>query len=244
MRQTDTVFQSPPPGTRRWRAVACRLRPRSLALAGLAAATLAFASLAPGASGAARAEPIVIAAFGDSLSAGYLLPPDQAFHAQLERALRARGHDVRVVDASVSGDTTAGGLSRLDWSIGEEVDAAIVELGANDALRGLPVETARANLDAIVARLTARGIEVLVAGMRAPRNMGESYTQPFDAIFAEVATRHGALLYPYFLEGIPISAETVLPDGMHPTGKGVAIIVEGILPQVEALIARVAAGRG
>jgi acyl-CoA thioesterase-1 len=189
-------------------------------------------------------EPLRIVALGDSLTAGYQLAPEAAFPVQLEAALRARGHAVSVVNAGVSGDTTSGGLARLDWSVGEEADAVIVELGANDALRGLPVATARDNLAAIVSRLRARGLPVLVAGMRAPRNLGPDYTEPFDAMFAEIAEAEGALLYPYFLEGIPVSAETVLPDGMHPTAKGVAIIVEGILPSVEELIARARAARG
>ncbi|WP_417771662.1 arylesterase [Stappia sp.] len=201
-------------------------------------------SLLPAATGAARAEPVVIAAFGDSLSAGYQLPAEDAFYAQLERALAARGHDVRVIDASVSGDTTGAGRARLDWSIGDEVEIAIVELGANDALRGLPVEAARDNLDAIIARLKERGIKVLLAGMKAPRNMGEDYASGFDAIYPELAQKYDVALYPYFLAGIPVSADTVLPDGMHPTAKGVAIIVEGILPGLVKIVEEVAASRG
>lgn len=192
----------------------------------------------------AAAEPLRIVALGDSLSAGYQLPPEAAFPAQLEAALKARGHEVEVVNAGVSGDTTSGGLARLDWSVGEDADAVIVELGANDALRGLPVASARSNLEAIVSRLRARALPVLVAGMRAPRNLGPDYVEAFDAMFGEIARAHDALLYPYFLEGIPMSAETVLPDGIHPTAKGVAIIVEGILPSVEELIARARAAKG
>lgn len=217
MRQFDTLFAR----------VARRLLPA------LAAFALGGGLLEP-----ARAEPLVIAAFGDSLSAGYQLAPEDAFPAQLERALKAGGHDVRVLNASVSGDTTTSGLARLDWSLGEEVDAAIVELGANDALRGLPVDVTRENLEAIVGRLKERGITVLLAGMRAPRNMGEDYAEAFDAIYPELARRQDVLLYPYFLQGIPVSPETVMADGMHPTGAGVALIVEGILPDVEALISR------
>lgn len=217
MRQFDTLFAR----------AALRLLPA------LAAFALGGGLLEP-----ARAEPLVIAAFGDSLSAGYQLAPEDAFPAQLERALKARGHDVRVLNASVSGDTTTSGLARLDWSLGEEVDAAIVELGANDALRGLPVDVTRENLEAIVGRLKERGITVLLAGMRAPRNMGEDYAEAFDAIYPELARRQDVLLYPYFLQGIPVSPETVMADGMHPTGAGVALIVEGILPDVEALISR------
>ncbi|QGZ35004.1 arylesterase [Stappia indica] len=192
----------------------------------------------------ARAEPLRILALGDSLTAGYQLPPEAAFPVQLEAALKARGHDAIVINAGVSGDTTAAGLARLDWSLGEGADAVIVELGANDALRGLPTASARANLDKIVASLSERGIPVLLAGIAAPRNMGDEYVAEFERMYAEIAAEHDAILYPNFLEGIPISAETVLPDGIHPTQKGVAIIVEGILPKVEELIERAAAARG
>lgn len=192
----------------------------------------------------ARAEPLRILALGDSLTAGYQLPAEAAFPVQLEAALKARGHDVIVINAGVSGDTTAAGLARLDWSLGEGADAVIVELGANDALRGLPTASARANLDKIVASLSERGIPVLLAGIAAPRNMGEEYVAEFERMYAEIAAEYDAILYPNFLEGIPISPETVLPDGIHPTQKGVAIIVEGILPQVEELIERAGAARG
>lgn len=192
----------------------------------------------------ARAEPLRILALGDSLTAGYQLPPEAAFPVQLEAALTARGHDAIVINAGVSGDTTAAGLARLDWSLGEGADAVIVELGANDALRGLPTASARANLDKIVASLSERGIPVLLAGIAAPRNMGDEYVAEFERMYAEIAAEYDAILYPNFLEGIPISAETVLPDGIHPTQKGVAIIVEGILPKVEELIERAAAARG
>ena len=192
----------------------------------------------------ARAEPLRILALGDSLTAGYQLPPEAAFPVQLEAALKARGHDAIVINAGVSGDTTAAGLARLDWSLGEGADAVIVELGANDALRGLPTASARANLDKIVASLSEQGIPVLLAGIAAPRNMGEEYVAEFERMYAEIAAEYDAILYPNFLEGIPISAETVLPDGIHPTQKGVAIIVEGILPKVEELIERAGAARG
>ncbi|WP_246270305.1 arylesterase [Hongsoonwoonella zoysiae] len=186
----------------------------------------------------AKADTVKIVAFGDSLTAGYGLAATEAFPVQLEKALEEKGHSVEVVNAGVSGDTTTGGLARLDWSVPEDADAVILELGGNDALRGLPPETTLKNLDEMVARLKQRGIAVLVAGIRAPRNLGEEYAQAFDPVFADVAQKHGALLYPYFLEGIPLSPETVQGDGLHPTGKGVAIIVENILPKVEALIAR------
>lgn len=198
-----------------------------------AAALLAFAMPL-----AATDEPVKIVVLGDSLTAGHLLPASEAFPVQLEAALKVRGHDVTIVNAGVSGDTSSGGLARLDWSVPEDADAVIVELGANDALRGIDPEAVRANLDAIVRRLTDRKIAVLVAGMRPPRNLGHAYHEAFVPIYAEIAEKYGALLYPYFLEGIPITPETVLEDGMHPTGKGVGLIVEGILPLVEDLIAR------
>ncbi|WP_202395942.1 arylesterase [Stappia sediminis] len=200
------------------------------------ALALAFGTLLPP---HAKADTLKIVAFGDSLTAGYGLPPAEAFPVQLQKALAEKGLDVEVVNAGVSGDTTTGGLARLDWSVPEDADAVILELGGNDALRGLPPETTRENLDEMVARLKERGIAVLVAGIRAPRNLGEEYAQAFDPVFADVAQAHGARLYPYFLEGIPLSPETVQGDGLHPTGKGVAIIVENILPSVEELMEQV-----
>jgi acyl-CoA thioesterase-1 len=184
-----------------------------------------------------------IVAFGDSLTAGFGLAPNEAFPVQLERALRARGHRVEVINAGVSGDTTAGGLERFDWAVPEGADAAIVELGANDALRGLDPARARANLDQIVQRLKARGMDVLIAGMLAPRNWGDDYARAFDSIFPDLAQQHATLLYPFFLEGVAMRAEFNLGDGIHPTGAGVAEIVRRILPTVEQLIGRVEARR-
>lgn len=178
-------------------------------------------------------------AFGDSLTAGLGVAPEDAFPRQLEAALRAKGHAVEVVNAGVSGDTTAAGLSRLDWVIPQDADAVIVELGANDALRGLNPGAARANLDKIVNRLRARGLPVLVAGMLAPRNLGPEYAAAFDPIFADVAKSHEALLYPFFLEGVAGEAKLNQPDGLHPNAEGVATIVQRILPSVEKLIAQI-----
>lgn len=184
-----------------------------------------------------------IVAFGDSLTAGYGLPPGRGFAPRLEAALKAAGLHVEVIDAGLSGDTTDMGLARLDWSVPEDADAVIVELGANDALRGLPAEDARKNLDEIVARLTARGQKVLVAGMMAPRNLGDDYVKAFDPIFADVAKAHGALLYPFFLDGVALDPKLVLPDGLHPTAEGVDVIVAHILPSVRDLVARIRTAR-
>lgn len=185
-----------------------------------------------------RAADLKLVALGDSLTAGYQLAPGDGFAAQLQKALDAKGYSVEVVDAGVSGDTTSGGLSRLDWSVGEDADAVIVELGANDALRGIQPEITRKNIEAIVARLRERGIEVLVAGMLAPRNLGSEYAQAFDPIFSEVAKTHEALFYPFFLEGVALDPDLSLSDGMHPNAEGVAVIVENILPKVEELLAK------
>ncbi|MTH98198.1 arylesterase [Roseibium sp. RKSG952] len=190
------------------------------------------------AAGEAMADPLKIVVLGDSLSAGYQLPPDQAFPEQLEQALIDRGHDVEVVNAGVSGDTSSGGLSRLDWSVGPDVDAVILELGANDALRGIPPQKTRENLDEIVSRLSARGVDVLVTGMMAPRNLGEDYAARFDPIFGQVAEKNDALHYPFFLEGVAMDPSLNLADGIHPTGEGVSVIVENVLPHVEQLITR------
>lgn len=200
--------------------------------------TLAAVLLVFGFSTAAFAAPLKLVVLGDSLSAGYQLPADEAFPAQLQAALEKQGHDVEVVNAGVSGDTTADGLARLDWSVGPDAKAVIVELGANDALRGLPPEKTRENLSEIVSRLTDRNVKVLVAGMLAPRNLGEDYASRFDPIFADIARIHGAMLYPFFLQGVAMKPELNLADGMHPTGEGVSIIVQNMLPAVEDLIKR------
>jgi len=212
----------------------------SILLAALVAALLAAAGLAGG--GAAAAErPVRIVAFGDSLSAGYQLPADAAFPVQLEQALRARGHAVEIANAGVSGDTSTGGLARLDWSVPEGTDAVILELGANDMLRAVDPKVTREALTAIVQRLKARNIEILLCGMKAARNLGPDYTRAFDAIYPELAEANGLLLYPFFLEGIAADSKLNQSDGLHPTAAGVKRIVAGILPQAEALIAKVRA---
>lgn len=182
---------------------------------------------------------IILAAFGDSLSAGYQLPPEAAFPVQLQKALDAKGLDVEVRNAAVSGDTASGGLSRLDWSIAEDVDGVIYELGANDALRGIDPSLTREAVDAALARFAEREIVVLVAGMLAPPNLGADYGEAFNAIYPELADKYGAGLYPFFLDGVAGDPALNLADRIHPTAEGVAVIVERILPDVEALLARI-----
>lgn len=186
---------------------------------------------------------VTILALGDSLTAGYNLAAQDAFPVKLEAALRAKGHKVRVINAGVSGDTTAGGKARLDWALADRPDFAIVELGANDALRGLDPALAFTNLDAILTSLRQRNVKVLLAGMLAPRNLGGDYARDFDAIYPRLATKHGVPLYPFFLDGVATHADLTQPDGLHPTAKGVDRIVSGILPQVEGLLADKAAAR-
>ena len=180
--------------------------------------------------------PLQIVAFGDSLTAGFGRPPADAFPAQRQKAVRARGYDVAVTHAGVSGDTTSGGLQRIDWAVPPGTQAVILELGANDALRGIDPAQARTNLDQILASLAKRGIPVLLAGMRSPQNWGKDYVDSFERLYPDLAERHGVLLYPFFMEGVALDPKLNLDDGLHPNTKGVARIVEGILPKVEALI--------
>lgn len=185
----------------------------------------------------ARAEPVRLLALGDSLTAGYGLAAPDSFTVQLERALRAEGLDVTVINAGVSGDTSAGGKARLDWSLADNPQAAIVELGANDGLRGLdPVQT-QANLNDIVARLTSRGVKVLLTGMLAPPNLGRDYGTRFAAVYPAVAKERGIRLYPFFLDGVAGQADLNQADGIHPNPEGVRIVVARILPAVRALLA-------
>jgi len=190
------------------------------------------------------AERIVnIVAFGDSLTAGYGLAANEAFPAQLQRALIAKGLAVNVVNAGVSGDTTAGGLARLDWSVPDGTDAVILELGANDALRGFDPAITRKALDTMLRRLQERKISVLLCGMVAPPNMGAEYGRAFNAIYPDLAAQTGAILYPFFLTGVAADPKLNQRDGLHPTAAGVAVIVDRILPQVEELIARAKGSR-
>jgi acyl-CoA thioesterase-1 len=182
---------------------------------------------------------VKVVAFGDSLSAGYQLPASAAFPAQLEKALKVKGVAVEIANAGVSGDTASGGLARLDWSVPEGTDAVILELGANDMLRGVDPKITRKALADIVSRLKARHVEVLLCGMRAAPNLGADYARAFDAIYPELAQANGLLLYPFFLDGIVTDAKLNQRDGLHPTAAGVAVIVEKIMPKVEELLARV-----
>lgn len=182
-------------------------------------------------------KPVRIVVFGDSLTAGYRLAPGEAFPVKLEKALRAKGLGVEIANAGVSGDTTAAGLERLDWAIPDGTDIVVLELGANDALRGQDPAAARRNLEAIIKRITAKGARILLAGMRAPRNWGDDYVKRFDAIFPELAKAHGLALYPFFLEGVALRPELNLDDGLHPNAKGVDEIVRRIAPLVEQMVA-------
>jgi len=185
----------------------------------------------------AHAEPKTILAFGDSLTAGYGLPQPDSFTVQLEAALRKAGDDARVNNAGVSGDTTAGGRARLGWALATAPDAVIVELGANDGLRGLDPKETEANLDAILAEIKKRGLAVLLTGMRAPPNLGEEYGAEFDGLFPRLAKKHGILFYPFFLDGVAAVPELNQADGIHPNARGVAEIVRRMLPLVRRLIA-------
>lgn len=185
----------------------------------------------------AMAEPYRIVGFGDSLMAGYGLEPGESFPEKLESALRAKGHDVVIVNAGVSGDTTSGGLARLDWSIPENAQLVILELGANDMLRGVAPATVEKNLDAMLEKLTRKDMAVLLAGMRAAPNLGPDYQAAFDSIFPRLAQKHGVALYPFFLDGVAADSGLLLDDGMHPNAQGVDRMVERVLPSVERIIA-------
>ncbi len=205
---------------------------------GLLAAALIFAAALTDGRRAAQADETVIVALGDSLTAGYGLPQDQSFPAQLEAALATRGHKVKVVNSGVSGDTARAALQRLDWALPEDAAAVIVELGGNDALQGIPPEGTKQALAEIIERLQAKGLPVLLAGMEAPRNMGPEYVAEFGAIFPDLAAQYEVDLYPFFLEGAALNDGLMQKDGIHPNGQGVAKIVENILPKVEELLAQ------
>lgn len=195
---------------------------RVLLLAGLALAAFP-----------AAADAIKGVGFGDSLMAGYQLGPGQSFPEKLQAALTKRGYDVEIASAGVSGDTTSDGLARLDWSVPDGTDFVILELGANDALRGISPDVTRKNLDAMMSGLQERGIDVLLAGMLAPPNMGDDYAKAFNAIFPDLAKKYGVPLYPFFLDGVATHRDRQLSDGMHPNPQGVDTMVAGFLPLIE-----------
>jgi acyl-CoA thioesterase-1 len=196
-----------------------------------------LSALAPAAQAADNIVKIV--ALGDSLTAGYGLPGEDAFPAQLERALKEKGHRVEIQNAGVSGDTASGGLSRLGWAVPDGTDAVILELGANDMLRGVDPKVTREALEQIIRKLKSRNIDVLLCGMQAARNMGEDYRKRFDAIYPELAKEHDLVFYPFFLDGVATQTKMSLDDGLHPNAAGVAHIVSSIEPKVEELLARV-----
>lgn len=207
------------------RLVAAILVQFGLCLAVLASAALAAAGPVP-----------EIVVFGDSLAAGHGLPESEGFPAQLQARLKTEGIDVHVVDAGVSGDTTAGGLARLDWNLADKPDLVILELGGNDMLRGLDPKITRANLDQMIKKIKASGAKLLLAGMKAPSNWGEAYQHEFDRIYPELAHADGVALYPFFLDGVVLDPQLNQPDGKHPNERGVEIIVNRIAPYVARLI--------
>jgi acyl-CoA thioesterase-1 len=210
------------------------------------AAVLLGAVLPWGAASPATAAeaPVRIVALGDSLTAGYGLPAAAAFPVRLEKALTAKGLAVEIGNAGVSGDTMSGGLARLDWSVPEGTQAVILELGANDMLRGLDPQMTRKALQDILRRLSERHIEVMLCGMLAAPNLGADYVQAFNGIFPDLAATDHLLFYPFFLAGVVDNPQLLQRDGLHPTAAGVDAIVAGILPTVEELVARVRSQRG
>jgi acyl-CoA thioesterase-1 len=216
------------------------LKVQRLAVA-FAVAGLVFSGLVDRSQAAERT--IKVVALGDSLTAGFQLRGSAAFPMQLERALKAKGFAVEVANAGVSGDTSSGGLARLDWSVPEGTDAVIVELGANDALRGIDPAVTRAALSDIVSRLKARGIAVLLCGMLAPPNYGADFAARFNAIYPDLAKAFAVPLYPFFLEGVAGNAALNQADGIHPTAEGVEVIVKHILPTVQAFVGTISGQR-
>ena len=197
-----------------------------------AALWLALPSLGP----AVAANPPQILVFGDSLAAGFGLPPEASFPVRLEARLAENGIRTRVINSGNSGDTTAAGLARLDWALADKPDLVILELGANDALRGIDPDTVRGNLDAMIGKIRASGAKLLLAGMLAPPNWGEAYKTRFDALYPELAKAHGVALYPFFLDGVAMEPALNQPDGIHPNARGVAALVDRIAPHVAKLL--------
>lgn len=202
-----------------------------------------FCVFVPVGTASAADRPVHVVVLGDSLTAGFGLSAEDAFPAKLARALSAKGVVATIANAGVSGDTASGGLGRLEWSVPDGTDAVILELGANDALRGLDPKVTKAALDAILRKLADRRIVVLLAGMQAPRNLGPDYTRDFDSIYPSLASTHPVVFYPFFLEGVAADSKLNQADGLHPNAAGVDTIVARILPQVEELIVKARAAR-
>jgi acyl-CoA thioesterase I len=211
---------------------------RQIAIVAMLGVSLGVAAQAQQAAGPS---PVKIVALGDSLTAGYGLSDKDGFVPRLQEALTAKGIAAEAANAGVSGDTASDGLARLDWSVPQGTSAVIVELGANDMLRGIKPQITRDALDAILKRLTARHITVLLCGMRAAPNLGADYGKTFEAIYPDLAAKYGTLLYPFFLDGVAGNLKLTQPDGMHPNPSGVDVIVERILPKVEELVVRAGA---
>ncbi|QCI96797.1 arylesterase [Agrobacterium larrymoorei] len=184
----------------------------------------------------AQDKPLQLVGLGDSLMAGYQLPPSDSYTAQLETVLKARGVNVTITNAGVSGDTSSGGLARAEWSVPDGTDGVILELGANDALRGISPADTEKNLEAIIDGFKKRNIPVLLVGIMAPPNMGDDYAKRFDPIYENLAQKHGLPLYPFFLDGVVLDQKLQLEDRMHPNTQGVALMVEKSLPTVEAFV--------
>jgi acyl-CoA thioesterase-1 len=219
-----------------WFAVVERLPRLFLPLLALTMAGGLLLMTAPVSAQGPAGQPVKLVAFGDSLTAGHGLPADAAFPVRLQKALKDKGIEVDMVNAGVSGDTTSGGLARLDWSIPEGTQGVILELGANDALRGIDPKIPRAALEQILTRLKARNIPVLLCGMLAPPNFGPDYSAQFNAIYPDLAKAFGVPLYPFFLQGVAGDARLNQADGIHPTAEGVDVIVKAMLPSVEAFL--------
>lgn len=210
---------------------------RRVSLVALLVAILLCAAALP--KSEAKEQETVIVALGDSLTAGLGLLQSESFPAKLEATLKAQGRNVTVVNAGVSGDTVSAALDRLAWALPPNTSAVIVELGGNDALQGLPPAEIEASLAKIIERVKAKGLPVLIAGMESPRNMGKDYVDQFHGIYRDLAERYGALLYPFFLDGVALDPGLMQEDGIHPNAKGVDRIVQGILPKVDQLLTQV-----
>ena len=202
----------------------------------LASFAFVLTSIVPAQADLNACEDKQLVVFGDSLVAGYGLDPGAAYPEQLNKKLQEKGIKLEVINAGVSGDTTSSGLARLDWSVGDNADAVILELGANDALRGISPDVTEKNLDAMITSLKAKDVEVLLAGMMAPPNMGPSYGEAFNSIYARLAEKHDIALYPFFLDGVVADAKLNQPDGIHPTKEGIAVIVQKSMPAVMKLL--------